>query len=124
MKYGKKSSSKLISNAKTLRKGQTRAESILWNELRNRRLEGLKFRRQHPVNDFILDFYCPQASIGIEVDGSIHDISEQKEYDIERHNSLNNLGIHLIRFTNNDIYDGLERVIEIIRITCKQRIKG
>ena len=124
MKYGKKSSSKLIRNAQILRKGQTRAESMLWNELRNRRLEGFKFRRQHPVNDFILDFYCPQASIGIEVDGSIHDGFEQEEYDRERHNALNNLGIHLLRFTNNDIYDRLEGVIKIIRITCQQRIKG
>jgi cyclase len=122
MKYGKKSSKDLIKKARSLRKSKTRAESILWNELRNRRLEGLKFRRQHPVYNFILDFYCPQAMLGIEVDGSIHNRHDQIKYDRERQIVLNRVGIQLIRFTNNDIYSRLEDVLNTIKIYCLFKI--
>jgi very-short-patch-repair endonuclease len=67
----------------------TKAEKILWESLRNRRLNGFKFRRQHPVADFIADFFCLECSLAIEVDGGYHNTEEQAQHDKERSRKLN-----------------------------------
>ena len=71
----------IFENAKELRKSMTEAEEILWKHLRNNKLNELKFRRQHPLDIFIADFYCHQKKLIIELDGGIHDTLDQKEYD-------------------------------------------
>ncbi len=91
-----------------LRKEATPAEVILWEEIRNRKLGGLKFRRQYPVLGFILDFYCAEKSLGIELDGSIH--VTQKEYDEWREKLIQEKGIRIARFSNQEIVENLEDV--------------
>ena len=96
------------SSSRHLRKVATPAEVILWEEIRNRKLGGLKFRRQYPVLGFILDFYCAEKSLGIELDGSIHDT--QKEYDKLREKVILEKGIRICRFSNQEIVENLEEV--------------
>jgi very-short-patch-repair endonuclease len=101
--------------AAELRKSMTIAEKILWQKLRNRQMNGLKFRRQHPVGIFILDFYCHERKLAIEVDGKIHNQEAQKEWDENRTYELNELGIVVLRFLNEDIIDKTEMVVDSIR---------
>ena len=106
--------------AKELRKSETDAEKILWKALRNRRCDGLKFRRQHPVKEFIIDFYCHEFFLGVEVDGSIHENEYVKEYDLNRQAEIENLGITLIRFTNEEVLNSLSRVLNDIKEKVKE----
>ena len=105
----------IFENAKELRKSQTEAEKALWEVLRSRRYDGLKFRRQHPVNQFILDFYCHEYLLGIEVDGSVHESDEAKEYDRNRTAVLEDLGLTIIRFKNEEVLAHLSKVLAEIR---------
>ncbi|PXX97945.1 hypothetical protein DF185_16535 [Marinifilum breve] len=89
--------------AKELRKNMTDTEKILWEYLRNRRFKGLKFRRQHPIDIFIADFYCHELKLIIELNGEIHNTSENQEYDEGRTAELGYLGVQVIRFTNEEI---------------------
>ena len=90
-----------IDFARSLRKDQTKIEEVLWWLLRKRRMFGYKFRRQYIVNGFILDFYCPSIKLGIEIDGKIH--LKQRDYDKARQRVIEEKGIKLIRFTNDDV---------------------
>ena len=101
--------------AAELRKNMTYAEKVLWQQLRNRKVEGLKFRRQHPADIFILDFYCHDLKLAIEVDGGIHNQKDQKEWDESRTYQLNEFGIKLLRFSNDDVIYHTERVIDLIK---------
>lgn len=92
----------------------TEAEDILWKHLRNKKLNGLKFRRQHPLDIFIADFYCHEKKLVIELDGGIHDILEQKEYDEGRTSELEGKGFKVIRFRNEEIMNDLEDVLNRI----------
>jgi very-short-patch-repair endonuclease len=100
--------------AKQNRVNSTPAESALWEELRNKKLKGFKFRRQHPVGIFILDFYCHAAKLAIEIDGEYHLEQEQQIYDRARTELLNQAGIKELRFTNQDILTNLPSVLETI----------
>jgi type I restriction-modification system DNA methylase subunit len=105
----------LLANAKKLRKNQTEAEDLLWQLLRNRQLNNLKFRRQHPLKvGFILDFYCAEAKLGIEIDGGYHSRTEQKEYDETRTKIINEYGIRIIRFVNEQVLQNTEQVLKDI----------
>src|SRR5450759_252259 len=86
--------------AKELRKMETESEKLLWSRLHKNQILGLQFRRQHPINRFIADFYCPKIKLIIEVDGSIHELPEYQAHDIGRSEILNDFGITVIRFTN------------------------
>lgn len=99
-------------NARELRVTMTQAERLLWNCLRDRKLGGLKFRRQHTVGPYVLDFYCPTAKLGIEVDGGIH--KALSEYDEERTAHLNRYGYRIIRFTNEEVLGHPECVLKRI----------
>ena len=105
---------KLKDYRKELRKNQTEAEVKLWQRLRNKRLEGIKFFRQYSVGYYILDFYCPQLKIGIELDGGQHAQKENRVYDLERSSFFETKGIKIIRFWNNEILNHLELVLEKI----------
>ncbi len=89
--------------AKELRRKATRAEIVLWNQLRGRRLQGFKFRRQHRVGPYILDFYCSQVRLAIELDGGGHAEPDQAGYDRERTRELESRGIFELRFWNHDV---------------------
>lgn len=91
-----------------LRKNQTPTEKILWEIIRNKQLGGFKFRRQHIIGVFIVDFVCIRAKLVIEVDGRIHDF--QKDYDEARTMYLNTEGFEVIRFWNEDVLYELEKV--------------
>ena len=99
--------------AKKLRKNLTPAEAILWQALRNKQLEGLRFRRQHPVGNFILDFYCSSLKLVIEVDGDIH--RDRINYDGARTNKLAEHGYTVLRFSNERVMKDLPQVLAEIR---------
>ena len=99
--------------ARNNRKNQTEAEARLWERLRKNQVLGLKFRRQHAIQDFIADFVCIEKRLVIEVDGEIHD--QQREYDQVRTEFLNANGFNVIRFTNNEVNKDIDFVIERIK---------
>jgi very-short-patch-repair endonuclease len=105
---------KILSRSRELRKESTEAEHKLWQHLRNRGLSS-KFRRQHPVGPFILDFYCHEAKLGVEVDGGGHAEVDQAEYDSERSKALAGEGIRVLRFWNSDVMKNVDGVVEAIR---------
>ncbi|MBK6273960.1 MAG: endonuclease domain-containing protein [Saprospirales bacterium] len=109
------SSKNIVENAKELRQRQTKAEEILWQFLRNKNINGLKFRRQHYIKNYIADFYCSEKMLSIELDGGIHLNKEQIEYDEFRTTVLNELGITELRFTNEEIIENVTAVINKIK---------
>ncbi len=98
--------------ARLLRQQLTPAEAKLWEALRGRQLKGLKFRCQHPIGRFIVDFYCPSLKLVIEVDGSIH--TQQQDYDQARSDLLENFSYRVLRFTNNEVINDLPKVLNQI----------
>ncbi|HTO35134.1 MAG TPA: DUF559 domain-containing protein, partial [Flavobacterium sp.] len=105
----------LINEAKRMRKEPTETEDILWQELRKNNL-GNKFRRQHLIDDFIVDFVCLSKKIVIEVDGGYHSTPEQQEYDEQRTFILNKRGFKVIRFTNEEVLEDLQTVLSKIKM--------
>jgi very-short-patch-repair endonuclease len=85
----------------------TPAERVLWEALRDRRLGGLKFRCQHPIGPFVLDFYCPERRLVVEVDGGIHNEPDQAAYDAARTEHLRAFGLAVVRVRNDEVYDDL-----------------
>jgi very-short-patch-repair endonuclease len=92
----------------------TPTEKLLWSHLRNRQLSGFRFRRQHPISAFIVDFYCHEAFLAIEADGSVHHDATQSEKDIERTKIINSLGITVLHFTNSEIENNIAQVLQTI----------
>ena len=105
--------SELLQHARELRANQTDAEQLLWHLLRGKRFLGYKFRRQHPVAPYILDFYCDALKLAVELDGGQH--AEQEAYDAHRTRALETRGIRVLRFWNNDVLTQTEAVLEAIR---------
>lgn len=97
-----------------LRKKMPQAEILVWWKLRNKQLQGSRFRRQYSIAQFIVDFYCPTAKLAIEIDGETHISEDQENYDKKRQKFIESQGIKVIRFTNSDVYENLEGVIEKI----------
>jgi len=112
----------VIEKARILRKHMTRSENILRQHLRKKRLSGRIFRRQHPVGQFIVDFYCHEARLVIEVDGGIHENEENKEYDEGRTYELKKFGLTVLRFKNDDIENKRWRVLKILENEINTRI--
>ena len=104
---------RLKETRKKLRNDMTEAEKKLWEYLRWKKINWLKFRRQHSVWRYILDFYCPKLKIWIELDWNVHD--NREEYDNIRTEFLNNCGIKIIRFSNNDIENNLKWSLEKLK---------
>ena len=104
---------KIFRNAGRLRTAMTEPEKILWEYLKLKPL-GFKFRRQHPIKFYVLDFYCHKKRMSVEIDGGYHTTSEQKEKDQLRTEYLNSVGIKEIRFKNQDVLKELELVIQKI----------
>ena len=106
---------KLYQYGRELRQESTKAEKLLWEELRNRKLNGLKFRRQHPLDKFIADFYCNEKKLVIELDGSIHDEKINKDYDAARTAMLAGLNVIVLRFQNEEVINNVKAVLNKIR---------
>ncbi|UPT66621.1 MAG: endonuclease domain-containing protein [Sphingobacteriales bacterium JAD_PAG50586_3] len=106
---------KIFENARVLRKELTFAEKVLWNEIRSRKLNGYKFRRQHVISLYIADFYCHESKLAIELDGGYHNTKDRIELDKLRTEVLNDFGITVLRFTNIEVLDNLDFVIETIK---------
>ena len=109
--------------AKELRKTETLAEKILWSHLSKNQIMGLQFRRQHPIDRFIADFYCAKIKLVIEADGSIHELPENKDYDIGRSEILNDFGITVIRFNNAQIISDIDGVVKEIKEAANNLIQ-
>ena len=98
--------------ARDLRWRATNAEAVLWEAIRDRRLGGLKFRRQRPFGPFVVDFVCPEARLVVEVDGPVHD--DQDEQDAYRTEFIASYGFRVLRFTNDDVLNRLPTVLDRI----------
>ena len=110
----------IFAKAKQLRNNLTDAEVILWEYLRTKPF-GYKFRRQHPIQQFIADFYCHSLQLIIEADGEIHQKIENKIADKERDSALHSSGIKVIRFSNKEIFNSMETVISKITAAIHER---
>jgi very-short-patch-repair endonuclease len=105
----------LFRMADRMRKDPTEAEKILWKQIKTFRSEGYVFRRQHPIDFYIADFYCHKLKLVIEIDGEIHETKEAREHDDGRTGHLEHFGIKVIRFTNEEVLENEELVIRQIR---------
>jgi len=103
-----------------LRKSSTDAEQALWKILRNRQLNGIKFRRQFPIENYILDFYCPELKLAIEADGVQHYEDNNRKNDDIRSSNLNKQGVTILRFSNIDILTNIEGVFFKIQQTVEK----
>jgi very-short-patch-repair endonuclease len=105
--------------ARKQRRTMTLPEGLLWRELRGKRA-GLKFKRQHPVGPYVIDFYCPAAKVGFEVDGIAHDMGDRAERDAQRSDWLAKHGIAIVRIAAADVLADPLRVAESIVTRCRQ----
>jgi len=118
MFYG--ANKKIFLRAVELRNNMTLAEQVLWEELRKKETFKVRFKRQHPVDIFVLDFYCHQYKLAIEVDGEIHLRKEVQEHDDGRSHDIEKLGIKILRFTNREVLES----IEVVRQRILQEISS
>jgi very-short-patch-repair endonuclease len=102
-----------------LRRNLTPAEAVLWNLLKARNFEGIRFTRQHSIGNFIVDFYCASEKLIIELDGNIHFNPKAELYDQKRTEYLNSLGFKLIRFENKMVFENLQTVLQEIKDNFK-----
>ena len=115
MFYG--ASRNTFEKARQLRKNMKTAEKILWRELKNRKLFKTRFKRQHPIDIFIVDFYCHEFKLAIESDGEIHNAKDIAEYDEGRTSDLEKLSIKILRFTNDQIFSNINAISNEISCT-------
>jgi very-short-patch-repair endonuclease len=112
------------SRAKQLRQTMTRAETLLWRYLKANRLDGLGFRRQTPIRNYIADFICMSAKLIVELDGESHDFDERQKADQKRDAFFVSEGFQVLRFTNEQVMSNLEGVVETIRHAAASRASG
>ncbi|MBM4055592.1 MAG: endonuclease domain-containing protein [Planctomycetes bacterium] len=97
-----------------LRRNMTNAEIYLWSKLKGKQINGLKFRRQYGINQYIVDFYCPELRLAIEIDGGVHYYDSRRVTDLQRKNDIEVLGIKVLRYTNIDVIKNIKGVIQDI----------
>ena len=112
----------LIDSARRMRREPTHCERVLWRSLRDRRFDGLKFRRQQPIGPFVADFFCPAVGVIVELDGEPH-LSRTDE-DHRRQRWLEERGFVVLRFWNSDLLDNADRVLDRIWNVCRSRIRS
>lgn len=113
----------IFSYAKNLRDSPTQAEELLWLSLRNNQLGGYKFRRQHPLLNYVADFYCHQLKLVVEIDGEYHQTVEQKKLDKERTVNIEFQGLDVIRFTNDEVLTDINIVLNKIKEFIQLKLK-
>jgi len=104
----------LKARRRQLRRVLTPAEARLWTHLQDKQLRGRKFRRQHSIGPYILDFYCPQERLAVELDGAAHDSVRAQQQDAARTAFLGGLGIRVVRFENRNVFDNADGVLQEI----------
>ncbi|MBL0331188.1 MAG: endonuclease domain-containing protein [Bacteroidetes bacterium] len=97
-----------------LRVNSTSAEEILWEEIRNKKLNGLKFKRQHSIGNYVVDFYCASKRLIIELDGEVHNTEEQKEKDQHRDQNLKEMNFKILRISNSQVLNDIETVKRLL----------
>src|SRR4051812_47835451 len=107
----------VVSRARDLRRRPTLPEGLLWQALR-KRPGGFKFRRQHPLGWYIVDFYCPAARMVVEVDGVSHDMGDRAAHDLRRDTWIRKQGLHVVRFSATDVMNDLNSVVTAILVAC------
>jgi very-short-patch-repair endonuclease len=112
---------RLLTFAREMRQAAAPAEQRLWSCLRDRQLNGFKFRRQFPVNRYVADFYCAECKLIIELDGDSHFQDDAELKDAKRSENLKNGGYEVVRFTNVDIFENLEGVLNSLLEICEAR---
>ncbi len=110
---------RLRRRARELRNKSTLGEILLWKQIKGRRL-GFQFHRQVPIHYFIVDFYCHELQLAIEVDGNVHNNPQQKAKDIERQYRLEQLGVQFIRIRDADVKNNMDSVIQFLRHRIKE----
>jgi|ERR1700730_3209747 very-short-patch-repair endonuclease len=113
-----------MTRPRSLRKSATDCERILWRHLRNRNFARYKFRRQHPIDPYVLDFYCPAAKLAIELDGSGHSYHLPEAHDRARKKFLARQGIAVVRFWNHQVREELDSVLEAIWLALENRTRS
>lgn len=113
-----------VSRARVLRRTLTPPEARLWVCLRGKKLGGLKFRRQHPIGAYVLDFYCAEARLAVEVDGQQHADPARSEHDLRRTEWLATQEIGVLRISAEDVRINLDGVLTWIRTNAEQRVRG
>jgi len=108
----KKGNPKLLPLKRRLRTNSTRTEQLLWAKLRSNQIHGLKFRRQHGIGSYIVDFFCPERNLAIEIDGDVHAAEIQQTKDRLREEHLKSLGLEILRYTNDEVMNNLDGVLE------------
>jgi very-short-patch-repair endonuclease len=99
---------------RSLRKNMPKSEVILWSKLKNKQMQGKRFLRQYSVDQYVLDFYCPELKLAIEVDGDSHFVTGAQEYDRDRQEYIESFGIRFLRFTNADVCENIDGVCQVI----------
>ena len=114
-------SPEILRRAGDLRKNMTQAEKVLWEIIGKKKLIGVNFRRQHPIARFIVDFYCHETLLIVEIDGEVHRNKDVAEYDEGREYELKRLGLNILRFTNNEVMQHRDRVVKSIEAFIKEQ---
>ena len=117
-----KANTEIVETARLLRKDMTKYERLLWGRLQGKQICNVRFRRQHPIDIFIADFYCHAAKLVVEIDGEIHD--HKNEYDDGSTAEMEKFGIKVIRFSNDEVVINIEKVINKIKLVVGERIKS
>lgn len=104
-------SPEIFKRARVLRENMTPAENLLWSHLQKGRMMGYRFKSQHPIDKFIVDFYCHRARLVIEIDGEVHQEEDQMEVDQGRTAELEHYGLSVLRFTNKEIVESIDDVL-------------
>lgn len=110
----------LLEFAKTMRSNATDAENLMWQLIRAKRFMNLKFRRQHVIAPYIVDFYCHELGLVIELDGNQHGTNDALEYDVERTKFLETLGFRVVRYCNNDVLSRTDIVLKDLWWKCSE----
>jgi len=116
-----RTSNEKLTDARALRQAMTPAEAKMWEYLHNRKLGGVKFRRQQIVEGFITDFYCETAKLAVEIDGGIHSEEEVKQADEHRDKVFQARGIQTLRIRNEDVLNNLDETLKKIKLSCSYR---
>ncbi|MDO9224282.1 MAG: endonuclease domain-containing protein [Caulobacter sp.] len=112
-----------ITFARHLRKSMTRSEVALWNALRGKKLGGLRFRRQHPLGPYVLDFYCAQHRLAVEVDGAVHAAAKSLERDAERDQWIERCGVHIVRIPGSVVLSDMDAALRRISDAARTRAR-
>jgi very-short-patch-repair endonuclease len=117
-----KATPEIMKNARRLRENMTNSEKLLWEKLKGKQICGLRFRRQHPIDIFIADFYCHEVRLVVEIDGEIH--NHKEEYDGGRTSEMGKFDIKVIRFQNCEVENNIEKVVTEIKSKVYELLKS